>query len=683
MHSKRMSWIAILTALVLMFSAAMPGTAFAQDPMPPPDAPLAEESQPADETVTEAVPPADETVVEVSPPQDEVTLPELLEAAPEGTEVVVLDENGTALPLTSDAAATILVSGDPMWCAAGDEPGDPSCTPGYSSFTDLMVDLNDGSESGDGTIFVSYLYTYNDGAATTDDSSGILIDWYGGNWLESLTIQGGWDFGSNAVVGTSTIGTSMDILDWGDSYSGITLTINDLLFNNGGGLYIGDAEADVTLNNVEVTGASSGTGAYIETEGSLAVNNSRFNDNSYAGLVALSEGAMTLNGVTASDNEIGIAVASLDGDVSLMDIVAHDNYLVGVAAGSIFGDVALTSVEANTGLLGVAAGSVFGDVSLTSVVTDEHLLGTLAISLFGDTSLQGVSAQDNLIGVVAASLDGDTTLNNVVASNNGLVGAVALAGGDVYVGYSVFNGNDMLGLAAISLFDGNVTIDHVTAQGNDVGVVMGSLDTDIDLLPFFPYISISAVPSAVGSSTVICSTLTGNDSYGLITLSDTTVSSTDLSGNGIGESMAIGGTVVEGSSVECDAGGGSDYMANRRAALIPITGCADVVLKEGDVTAVLHNLCGYDVGLDAPDLPGALPSGSTQASGVTVIGPDLPVAGGSIDLSFPAPSGVDGASLAVLQWNGTAWVEVPGGTIMDGMFVVTVTEAGPCVLVQQ
>jgi hypothetical protein len=47
------------------------------------------------------------------------------------------------------------------------------------------------------------------------------------------------------------------------------------------------------------------------------------------------------------------------------------------------------------------------------------------------------------------------------------------------------------------------------------------------------------------------------------------------------------------------------------------------------------------------------------------------------------PSGADPASLAALFWNGSEWVEVPGGTVVDGMFVVTVTEAGTYVLVQQ
>ena len=86
-----------------------------------------------------------------------------------------------------------------------------------------------------------------------------------------------------------------------------------------------------------------------------------------------------------------------------------------------------------------------------------------------------------------------------------------------------------------------------------------------------------------------------------------------------------------------------------------------MTLREGDVTAVLHDLCGHEVGLDAPPLPGDLPSGATLSSQVTVVGQDLPVAGGTITLSFPIPPDGDGASLTVMFWDGSQWVEVPGG----------------------
>jgi len=252
----------------------------------------------------------------------------------------------------------------------------------------------------------------------------------------------------------------------------------------------------------------------------------------------------------------------------------------------------------------------------------------------------------------------------------------------VNVSDSIFSDNGYLGLAAVSLLDGNVDVFGVTAQGNDgLGVMMGSMSLDLSISPF----NINVAPSETGTSTLACSMLTGNAAYGLGAMSNTVISGNDLYGNGMGEyATEFGALITEGAPVNCQPGGGgpSDYMMKRRAALLTTSSCSDITLSEGGVTAVFHELCGHAVGLEPPVLPGDLPSGATLASSVTVLG-DLPQPDGSVTLSFPIPTGADPAKLALLFWNGAKWQQVSGGSVVDGLWVTIVKEAGPYVLVQQ
>ena len=93
---------------------------------------------------------------------------EVLAQAPEGTQVIVLDNEGQVEPLASQEAANIVSAGDPMWCPSGALPGDATCSGSYTSFDALLVDL--GTFAGDGTIYVVDTY---DSSLEPDD---ITID---------------------------------------------------------------------------------------------------------------------------------------------------------------------------------------------------------------------------------------------------------------------------------------------------------------------------------------------------------------------------------------------------------------------------------------------------------------------------------------------------------------------------
>ncbi len=75
---------------------------------------------------------------------EEVTEPliaEVLSQVPENTEVVVLDENGDAIPLATQETAEIIEMTDPMWCPVGVLPGDSRCSSKFGSINQLISDM--------------------------------------------------------------------------------------------------------------------------------------------------------------------------------------------------------------------------------------------------------------------------------------------------------------------------------------------------------------------------------------------------------------------------------------------------------------------------------------------------------------------------------------------------------------
>ena len=81
------------------------------------------EDQSADTTSETSV--SDETtsvVEEQSPDGSDAETGVLLEQVPDNTTVTVLDEDGEAQPLTSQASADAILLSDPIWCPEGQSP---------------------------------------------------------------------------------------------------------------------------------------------------------------------------------------------------------------------------------------------------------------------------------------------------------------------------------------------------------------------------------------------------------------------------------------------------------------------------------------------------------------------------------------------------------------------------------
>jgi hypothetical protein len=127
MKKLRTPWIVLAVFLAFALSAVNAGTALADDSLPPVEETPAVEAPPAEEMTEEvepaaagdeALPPAEE----IDPASEEQAPPVegILEGLPEDTQLIVVDEDGEALPLASQEAAETLAGATPCGARWGD-----------------------------------------------------------------------------------------------------------------------------------------------------------------------------------------------------------------------------------------------------------------------------------------------------------------------------------------------------------------------------------------------------------------------------------------------------------------------------------------------------------------------------------------------------------------------------------
>ena len=267
---------------------------------------------------TEAVKNEDQTAApnEEKPTVEEpISVPEILEQLPAGTELVALNEAGDVEPLATEGAAQIIASGDPMWCPDGVIPGGAGCTGSFADFATLIsaLALDAASAtpiySGNGVVWVEDSYNGNDNAQIIFDGA-TLTNLNNHN----LTIQGGWSGGNNTTVtGSSLADVSMVFANWTGN---IFINAFDIVAgdNAGFGLSVTNT-GNVTLDNISVNDTPSNTygfgdGAVVDSTGNVDISNSEFNNNSGNGLTVASGGTIGLDTVSASSNTL--TGASLD-----------------------------------------------------------------------------------------------------------------------------------------------------------------------------------------------------------------------------------------------------------------------------------------------------------------------------------------------------------------------------------
>jgi len=322
--ASRLIAAAALLALVASFLAPFPVQA---EESPPPAEPAAEATLPPEAAAPEAeiTPEAEATPVPTAappaegevPPTAEPALAEepaaepdlagLIEAVPEGTTLAVVGENGTLLPLASEAAAEAIPTADPIWCPASVKAPTPNlngCSSWFGSMTEMLAWLSDeiNEPAMDGVIWIEQ-GVHGDGATLSLDGNLIGNDGFAIMSLYKLTLRGGWDQVTNKVLpgAHSDFHVRLQILDWGND-----VTLSDILIT---GAPVGDDLVVQTAGNITLTRVQSsdnlGRGARLDntsatTAKSVTISDSQFNGNdATGGLSVLSEGAITLTNVTA------------------------------------------------------------------------------------------------------------------------------------------------------------------------------------------------------------------------------------------------------------------------------------------------------------------------------------------------------------------------------------------------
>jgi hypothetical protein len=722
---------------VMLFALMQPSLALADEATPPPETQEVEPTPPP-ETVTETEEAPEGTVqgdaTEQTPEQpaqeaeeqpapveatepEELDLSKILEQAPEGTEVVVLDENGEPLAMATQEAADSILVGDPMWCPVGDVTVTANCVNNatVAGLLPLLVSKNEP-----GTIYFMSTYASNDALFDgTNSNLSLLMD-------DNLTIQGGWNGVTTLAApinysGDSTFSVPLKVVNWGAN-----VTLNDIVLTGANDSFASlqiETTGTIDVNDVDVTGNTTGSGADLDTcmydsgtglctgTGSITVDDSTFNSNAFKGLVTDSASDTDLTNVAADTNGLagaeitgydddgtgdvtvtnshfsgsiggyGLDVLS-DGIITLSNVVADSNFTGGILLDATGGTgtisvVAASHASSNTGT-GLDARSN-GDITLTGFTADTNGANGAYLIAYGTGNIDvngtsGFSGNANY-GLFAKSAAGDIDLSLVTANTNSAHGAFlkTYSGGNVTVANSTFNTNTLSGLVVVS--SGQVDLNNVTADGNgEHGTEVYSVFTyacrgannitvNVDAGTFTNnmFYGLYVVPGASGSlvlSTAPAPTFTpanGDGDY-LLVLEDP-VCPKDV--KPVSKPLKIVDVPFKaGPSVEqeCDLFSGSMLVLPNGSSIkiaCPYTG--ETQLE----------------GLSETELPGPLGAGGTFQQGLVVkfnsAGQPVLVLteGGLLTLSFELPEDDRGRRHSILFWDPTAnnglgaWIQLP------------------------
>ena len=633
--------------------------------------PQDEQANPAEGSIAVEALPEGEAGTPFEPLEQALDMVALEQLPTDTTVVVVIDDQ--VEPLATQAAASALELGDPLWCPADSKPGGPGCTGSYTSLASLLTYLraqNGGTGvDQDGTIWIedSYASSVNDPTAANFTLNGTTLT----TWAQhALTLQGGWNGLTNStgtVSGVSDFFVPIRILNWNNTVSindinvsTPTSTTHGITVTTSGTSASGDVGAihldHVTSNNSTGHGALLSNHSAAANNGNITVTASTFNGNSGNGLVVNSNGTITLHNVTANTN--GANGASLNdsngtGAIALTGTnVFNGNTLSGLRAVSTSDITSTTSLTADgngmygaflnnssgTGKVTLSGTNSFNNNTLDGlrVFSTSHITGSG--SLTADANGQYGVFLNNTSGTGSISLAGTITLTNnttdglralsnadisiaatLTATKNNRYGVFLNnstgTGNIAFTGTNTFSGNANDGLRALSA--GNITsTTGLTASNNDrYGVYLDNT-------------------TGTGSIRLAgTNTFSSNSLSGLSLLSDGAISLANLSAHNNGSSGNPGfryGVYVDNrtGTAGVTIGGSNDFSGNYSTGLVVLTHGAivanDLTASDNGNTGNSNPNYGYGAYLDnssgaaSVKLTGASVFNSNYASGLLV-----------------------------------------------------------------
>ncbi|MBX3037584.1 MAG: right-handed parallel beta-helix repeat-containing protein [Anaerolineales bacterium] len=612
----------ISIVLALIFSAGFSSPVLA-DEAPPiteqePSVVLDETPPPSEGEVDSAnsnqAPTQTEDAFPTSAESETPSVAEVIESLPKDITLVVIDENGEALPLASEEAAAIIEIADPQWCPVGVTPGSPTCSGVKTSFNgtdpnlNLLEWLRDNPPNKAGVIWIEAGYVGTLGL----EGGPIILDGtnpdYVGMSAYALTINGGWAGGTSKALNPNTPSTfevPFQIINWN-----APITINNITIQNAPisletyhALNVNTTGA-IVLNNVDVEGNNT-NGAFLSNglSASVTVNDSTFNNNigQFAtGLTISSNGSIVLKNITASgntkmgasitnewgtskpvtlagDNEFslngngGLAITS-NGAITINNIIAHGNLFSGAI---ISNDWAPTAVPitltgsgsfSHNGNLGVSINSK-GNITLKNVIASFNGKDGMVVGSIGNITLSNVIATDNIQGT-GAYVD-----NCTYHSSSGY--CISSVSRNITInGTNNFSNNGSDGLRVFS--SGTITVSNVTANNNGtyanrLGVTFPNPD-DYDAYGKGVFLHNYGASTAKPITITGTNTFNGNASTGLFVYSYGAIKANNITANDNGcdtkdtDPNFCAGAYLDGNGVTLT--GYSYFIDNARDGLI-------------------------------------------------------------------------------------------------------------------
>ena len=365
-------------------------------PTPAPSDLTATDQPPTDPAATDQAP-TDQVSGTAPAPGDQGTASNTPTPEPTTTEVVVLDANGTPVPLATQQAADIVASTDPMWCPAGVLPGGAGCTINFASVSLLQNNINNnaGNYAQDGIIYftssATNSFTLNTGSIGTGDFNTIKSF--------SLTLQGGWDGSNGASTFTGQTDFSTNSVTLGSSTTpwGGNVTLSNLTFNNASSTPISvfTTAGNIVLDNIDVSNQAhnANTAVLQSTSGNITIQNgSSFDGNNTGGNQS--------NGLTASTGGTGSISIS---DTTFQDSRKNGSHANGATLSAP--TITLTNVTANNNDKSGIAASNYSLLTLNNVTANGNGTGNATLAGNVGSGITATGTAGSRVIVIGGAFD--------------------------------------------------------------------------------------------------------------------------------------------------------------------------------------------------------------------------------------------------------------------------------------